>query len=242
MKIEIWSDFVCPFCYIGKRQLEEALSQFPHKDQVTVEFKSYELRPDAPKDIGKSMAEMLADRQGSTVEESEMKLAGIAERAASAGLLFRFETMIPTNTFHAHRLVKFSETKAKQAEVTELLLDAYFRQSKHIGDIDILTDIGVEAGLDREETAKVLQDMTAFEEEVRHDQAEAKQIGVRGVPFFFINRKHTIAGSQSPEKFLEFLHTFWAEEMIEQNNSSIKNIDGDGCIDGNCAVPTKEKN
>lgn len=242
MKIQIWSDFVCPFCYIGKRQLEEALLEFPHKDQVTVEFKSYELRPDAPKDLGKSMAEMLAEKYGSSVEEAEKNLAAITEKAATVGLQYRFDTMIPTNTFHAHRLTKFAKTKGKEAEVTEILLDAYFRQSKHIGDIDTLIELAVEVGLDRDETAKMLQDPTAFEADVRHDQSEAKRIGVRMVPFFFINEKHPIVGSQSIEKFLEILHTFWEDEAMDQNHSSISNMDGDGCMDGNCAIPTNDKN
>src|SRR5690625_2421945 len=111
MKIEIWSDYVCPFCYIGKRQLEEALLQFPHKDKVTVMFKSYELRPDIPIDTGKSMAETLAEKFNSSVEDAKQRLAGISSRAEQAGLKFNFTDMIPTNTFNAHRLTKFAETK-----------------------------------------------------------------------------------------------------------------------------------
>lgn len=241
MKIEIWSDFVCPFCYIGKRQLEDALIKFPHKDQVTVKFKSYLLRPDSPKDVDKSMAEVLAEKYGSSVKEAEANLAGIAKKAASHGLIYHFDTMIPTNTLDAHRLTKYAETKAKDAEVTELLLDAYFRQSKHIGDIDTLVDIAVAAGLDRVETAKILHDKTAFKSEVEADDRRAKQIGVRGVPFFLINDKHTVVGSQLRERFLELLHQWWDEEKGGQsaNNHTI-NVDGEGCIDGNCAIPAKE--
>lgn len=236
MKIEIWSDFVCPFCYIGKRQLDAALLQFPHREGVTVEFKSYELRPNVPKDIGKSMAEMLAERAGVTVEAAKENLARTTERGAANGLEFNFEQMIPTNTFAAHRLAKFAETQGKAAEFIEHVLDAYFRQSKHIGENEVLTALAVEVGLDKQEVIDVLADEKMFASDVLADQAKAKEIGVRGVPFFYINGKHTLAGSQSVEKFGEYLQTFWDEA----NEQTATNVDGDGCIDDSCDIPQKK--
>lgn len=240
MKIELWSDFSCPFCYIAKRQLEAALEKFPHKEQVTITYRSYLLRPDAPKDIGKSMAEVLAERRGIAVEEARNNLGKIAEKAAMHGLTYHFDTLIPTNTFDAHRLTKFAETKGKDKDVTERLLDAYFRQSRHIGDVNTLMDIAVEAGLDRAETGKILNDATAFKADVLADFDRAKEIGVRGVPYFLVNGKHTVVGSQMREKFLELLHQWWDEETGDKKHGSVlEEIVGEGCIDGSCDIPTK---
>lgn len=240
MKIEVWSDFVCPFCYIGKRRLEEALAQFPHKDKVEVVFKSYELDPNAPIDMGMTMNEVLASKYGMSVEEAKRMSNGVAEQAASVGLTFRFDTMIPTNTFAAHRLAKFAETKGKEATLTEQLLSAHFTESKHIGSHEALADIAASVGLDRQEALAVLQDDNAYGYEVRVDQQMAQQIGVRGVPFFVLNEKYAISGAQPVETFVGALQKAWDEEQTAPKLQELSGSDDASCTDGNCAVPNNK--
>ncbi|MBS4178922.1 DsbA family oxidoreductase [Lederbergia citrea] len=242
MKIEVWSDFVCPFCYIGKRRLEEALSNFPHRDQVEVEFKSYELDPNSPKDSNQKIHEVLAAKYGMSVEEAKRTNEGIGQQAASVGLTFNFDNMKPTNTFDAHRLVHFAKTKGKDSELTEKLLYAYFTESKNLSDKDTLADIAATAGLEREEATGILNDEQAYADDVRYDENTAQQIGVRGVPFFVINQKYAISGAQPPETFLGALEKVWQEENAAP---VLQDLSGDAddasCVDGNCAIPSEKE-
>ncbi|NEU31962.1 DsbA family oxidoreductase [bacterium LRH843] len=212
MNIEVWSDFVCPFCYIGKRRLEEALKQFPHTAEVEVEYKSYELDPHSPKDIGKNMYELLASKYGMSVVEAKKNCAAVGEQASSVGLTYHFDSMIPTNTFDAHRLVKFAKSKGKDAELTETLLHAYFTDAKHIGEYETLVDLAASVGMNKEEASAVLEDESSYAAEVREDIARAQQIGVRGVPFFVINNKYAISGAQPLETFVGALNKAWEEQ------------------------------
>src|SRR5699024_7014304 len=148
MKIDIWSDFVCPFCYIGKRRFEAALEQFAHKEDVQVEYKSYELEPSAKKNPDKNIHELLADKYGMSVEEAKAKNDNIGKQAAEEGLDYHFDVMQHTNTFDAHRVAKYAHDSGKGKEVTERLLKAYFTDAKHIGDHETLITLAEEAGLD----------------------------------------------------------------------------------------------
>jgi predicted DsbA family dithiol-disulfide isomerase len=243
MKIEVWSDFVCPFCYIGKRRLEQALAQFPHKDQVEIEYKSFELDPNAPKDSDKNIHELLASKYGMTVEQAKQQNDGIRQHAASVGLTYHFDTMKPTNTFDAHRLAKFAKTKGKEAEITEKLMYAYFTESKHIGDHETLADIAESAGLDRQEALKVLEDKNAYANDVRIDQAIAQQYGIRGVPYFVINQKYAISGAQPTETFINALNKVWEEEtsVPKFQDLSTDSAEDASCVDGSCAVPGRQE-
>lgn len=239
MKIEVWSDFVCPFCYIGKRRLEEALAQFPNRDQVEVEFKSFELDPNAQLYSGKNIHEALASKYGVTVEEAKRMNASVGQQAETVGLNFNFEEMKPTNTFDAHRLAKYAQTVGKEKEVTEKLLQSYFEESKLISDHEVLTEIAVSLGLDREEVQKVLEDKTKFSNDVRLDEAFAQQIGVTGVPFFVINQKYSISGAQPTSTFLGALQQVWKEEAPAPK---LQDLSGEGaadaaCTDDGCAIP-----
>ncbi|MFE7062620.1 DsbA family oxidoreductase [Sutcliffiella sp. NPDC057660] len=211
MKIEVWSDFVCPFCYIGKRRLEEALEKFPQRDQVEVQYKSFELDPNAKRDTNLTIHEILAKKYGMPVSEAKKMSEGVAAQAATVGLQFNFDTNIPTNTFDAHRLAKLAEKKGKDHELTESLLKAHFTDSKHIGSLDFLKDLSAEIGLDVAEVEEVLSG-NQYEQDVRADEAEAREIGVQGVPFFVINRKYAISGAQSVETFIQALEKVWEEE------------------------------
>jgi predicted DsbA family dithiol-disulfide isomerase len=242
MKIEVWSDFVCPFCYIGKRRLEEALAQFPHRDRVEVVFKSFELDPNASKGTTLSVHEHLARKYGTTIEQAKKMSENVAEQAATVGLDFKFEKMIHTNTFDAHRLAKFAESKGKDAELTERLLNAYFIDCKHIGDHETLKELAVEVGLDAEEAEDILKG-TDYEKDVRADEAEARQIGVQGVPFFVLNGKYAISGAQPAEVFKSALQQVWEEENKKTPLQSITGAETDNafCTDEGCEVPESNK-
>ena len=235
MKIEVWSDFVCPFCYIGKRRLEEALEQFPHKDQVEVVFRSFELDPNAKKQYDMTIHEIIAKKYGISVEEAKRVNADIGRQAESVGLTFRFDTMKPTNTFDAHRLAKYAKAQGKLSEMTERLFRAYFTDSKWISDHDVLVELAGEAGLDREEVKQVLES-SRYTDEVRKDEEEAARFGVRGVPFFVLNRKYAISGAQPIEVFIQALEKVWKEENA---NSPLRPLAADGggqCMDGSCQM------
>ncbi|OIK06615.1 disulfide bond formation protein DsbA [Bacillus sp. MUM 116] len=243
MKIEVWSDFVCPFCYIGKRRLEEALSQFPNQDEVEVEFKSFELDPNSPKNIDKSIHEVLASKYGMSIEQAKQANQGVGQQAAGVGLTYHFDTMKPTNTFDAHRLAKFAKEHGKEAEVTEKLLQAYFTEGKNIGDYETLADITASAGLDRQQALTALQDQTAFANDVRIDEAIAQQYGISGVPYFVINQKYAISGAQPTETFLGALQQVWQEETaapVVLKDLSTESAADATCTDGSCGIPEEK--
>ncbi|MGG0741046.1 DsbA family oxidoreductase [Niallia taxi] len=240
MKIEVWSDFVCPFCYIGKRRLEEAIAQFPGKAQVEVEFKSFELDPNAQTYSGTGINEALAKKYGMSIEEAKRANEGIGSQAAEVGLTFNFDEMKPTNTFDAHRLAKFAATVGKEKEMTEKLLASYFTESKLISDHDVLVEIAQTAGIEKEETLAVLNDSTKYANDVRIDEALAQQMGVTGVPFFVINQKYSISGAQPTETFRRALQQVWEEEG---NAPKLQDLSGGNtaaaCTDDNCEIPGK---
>lgn len=239
MKIEVWSDFVCPFCYIGKRRLEQALEQFPNRDQVEVEFKSFELDPNSQVFSGKNIHEAIASKYGVSVEEAKRMNAGIGQQAASVGLDFNFEDMKPTNTFDAHRLAKFAGTHNKEKEMTEKLLYAYFTESKNLSEPEVLTEIAESVGLDANEVKGVLEDKSKFSNDVRIDEALAQQIGVTGVPFFVINQKYSISGAQPTETFLGALQQVWQEENPAPKLKDLSSDNSAVCTDEGCTIPEK---
>lgn len=240
MKIEVWSDYVCPFCYIGKRRLEEALAQFPQRDNVEVEFKSFELDPNTSLYSGQSIHEALAAKYRMSVEEAKRANENVGQHAASVGLTFNFDEMKPTNTFDAHRLTKYAQTVGKEKELTEKLLHSYFTESKLVSDHDTLIEIGKSVGLEENQQREVLLDKTKFANDVRIDEAIANQIGVTGVPYFVINQKYSISGAQPTETFLRALNQVWEEE--NQTKTSFKdlsgaNFEGTICTDDGCIIP-----
>ncbi|WHX90160.1 DsbA family oxidoreductase [Peribacillus simplex] len=236
MKVEIWSDYQCPFCYIGKRRFEEALKQFENKAQVEVSFRSFELNPEAERDINMSQNEMLAKKYGMSHADVEANNQNLTQQAKELGLEYHLDKVVLTNSFDAHRLMHFAESKGKENEMNELLFKAYFTEGKHIGDHAILVNLAEEAGLDKSEAEAMLAG-TAFTAEVRGDEQEGSQLGITGVPFFVINRKYGISGAQPTEAFLDTLKKVWAEE----NPLTIVNdpATGDTCTDGSCNVPEK---
>jgi predicted DsbA family dithiol-disulfide isomerase len=239
MKIEVWSDFVCPFCYIGKRRLEMALDQFPHKDQVEVEFKSFELDPNAASYTEQGIYQALAVKFGANEQQVREMNKGLIQQASDLGITFNYEDMKPTNTFNAHRLNKFAKTIGKEKELTEKLLHAYFTDSKNVGDIETLADLAEATGINRSKALEVLNDKTAFSDEVRNDERTAQQIGVTGVPFFVVNQKYSISGAQPQETFSRALAQIWEEENPKLKFQELSSDSGEGavCSDDNCEVP-----
>lgn len=236
MKVEIWSDYVCPFCYIGRRRFEEALEAFPHRKHVTVDYKSYELAPDAVINPEVNYYDSLATKFGISVEEAVLSSERIRKQAEEVGLVFDFNIMKPTNTVDAHRLAKFAIKQGKGKEMTEHLLDAYFKYGLHISDHDVLTQLAVDAGLDKSEAQQLLESKR-FSARVSEDEEEAKEIGVKIVPFFIFNEEHAVSGLQTTEVFTAILEQLWETEGKYRygENDSDKEITttyctGEGCI------------
>lgn len=230
MKIEVWSDYVCPFCYIGKRRLEEALEQFPHRDQVEIIFKSFELDPNAPKQSDISEIEYLAQKYGMSIEQAKQMTNNVIEQAKTVGLLFQFDQMKHTNTFDAHRLAKFAETKGLGTKLTERLLRAHFIETKHLASHNVLLELACEAGLEKQDVEDILQS-DKFASDVRADETEASMLRVQGVPFFVFNRKYAISGAQPADVFLKTLEKVWEEEK-DQPLQMIS--EGMSCTDEGC--------
>ncbi|HTL80933.1 MAG TPA: DsbA family oxidoreductase [Bacteroidia bacterium] len=211
MKVEIWSDFACPFCYIGKRHFEKALKNSGLEKNVEVEWKSFQLSPDTVSQPGKNIHQYLAERKGQTVEWAKEMNAHVTAMAADAGLNYKMNDVVIANTFGAHRLSQFAKKKGKQDEVEEKLFSAYFLGGKDLADRKVLEKIAVSAGLDAEETKQFLDSEEAVMD-VEQDIREATQIGVRGVPFFVFNRKYAVSGAQPVETFVNTLRKVVQEE------------------------------
>ncbi len=210
MTIEIWSDVLCPWCYIGKRQFEKALEKFQHKDKVTVIWKSYELDPNSEKSTGIGSYDMLAKKYGVSREKSIEMHQNVVDRAKPLGLEYNFEKTLPTNSFDAHRLTHFAKKQNLQYEMIESLSKAYFTDGMDINNTDVLIRLAKGLGLNEVEVAKSLNG-NEFSSEVREDENEAKNLGINGVPFFVLDRKYGISGAQGIEVFLEALNQAYIE-------------------------------
>lgn len=232
MKIEVWSDYVCPFCYIGKRQLEMAIKDTGYGDQIEVEYKSFLLDPTTPLDAKDSVYSSLARKYNISVEQAKNMTKGVAERAKEVGLEYDFDIMKEANTVAAHRLAKWAATKQKGAEFSERVLKAYFLEGKAIGQHDILLSLVDELGLDKTEAQQVLNS-NQFAEDIERDIYDAQQIGVRGVPFFVFNNKYGISGAQ-PQKLFEQTIEKAANEAGLKPKLKMVGDQGDSCSDGQC--------
>ncbi|MEO6176269.1 MAG: DsbA family oxidoreductase [Flavobacterium circumlabens] len=202
MKIEIWSDIMCPFCYIGKRQLETALAEFPN-DEFEIEWKSFQLDPTISPQPDKDVYTYLAERKGMSVEQSVEMHNSVAERAKSVGLDYHFDKAIIANSFTAHRIIQLAKTKNLGDEMEEVFFKAYFTEGKDLNDGLTLLELAEKAGLDKNETLKVIENEKLFLSEVHTDIIEGQQIGVQGVPFFVFDRKYAVSGAQPVETFVQ---------------------------------------
>ncbi len=204
MKVEIWSDIMCPFCYIGHRSFQAALKQLPEPSAVKVEWKSYQLMPDLNVEPGVSMTEFLSSEKGWSPSQVEQMHARVAQMGAEVGISFNFDQVIPANTLKAHQLLHLAQLEGKQNEAAEVLFRSYFVDGKNIADTQTLLALGEEVGLDSTALSQALA-TDALNERVQSDIYEAQQIGVRGVPFFLINGEKAISGAQPTEVFQQAL-------------------------------------
>ena len=214
MTIEIWSDVVCPFCYIGKREFENALQQFDHKADVKVVWKSFELDPNAPARSEHDMYGMLVSKYGGTRDDAKARVQGVVDRAKTVGLDYQMDKAVIGSSFDAHRLIQLAKTKGKGAEAEERLFKAYFTEGVHLADHASLVRLGQEIGLDKDEVSTMLAS-TRFTDEVRTDEREAQQLGIRGVPYFVIDRRYGVSGAQQRAHFLGALQQAWAERSAK---------------------------
>jgi predicted DsbA family dithiol-disulfide isomerase len=226
MQVEIWSDVVCPWCFIGKRRFEDALSRFPHADNVEVVWRSFELDPSAPFSHGVDNAARLAAKYGVSREEAEGMLERMTRVADDEGLTFRLDIARSGRTFDAHRLLHLASERGLQGALKEALLSAYQEKGLHIADPEVLTSVAVEVGLDADEVANVLTS-DRYADEVRADEREAHEIGVQGVPFFVFDRRYAVSGAQPSDVLLDVLERAWADRQ------PVQIVAGDSCgIDG----------
>ena len=201
MKIEIWSDIMCPFCYIGKRQLETALKEFPGND-FEIEWKSFQLDPTITPQSGKDVYTFLAERKGISVEQSIEMHKGVTERAKSVGLDYHFDKAIISNSLTAHRIIHLAKAKKLGDEMEEIFFKAYFTDGKDLNDAQTLIELGIQAGLISAEVKEVVENENLYLSYVKGDITEAQEIGVQGVPFFVFDRKYAVSGAQPVEAFV----------------------------------------
>lgn len=204
LTVLVWSDVVCPFCYIGKRRLEQALAQWPGGDGVRVVWKSFQLQPDAVNDPSKNSLRNLVERKGWTMEAALAAATNLAERGRAIGLEFDFANTKVANTFDAHRLAHFAASHGLADAMHERLFRAYFTEGGNIADHGTLVGLAAEAGLAAAEAEDVLASRR-FAEFVRRDIDEALQLGINGVPFFVFGGRYAVSGAQDVEAFLEVL-------------------------------------
>jgi predicted DsbA family dithiol-disulfide isomerase len=233
MDVEIWSDVVCPWCYIGKRRFERAVASFDHPGDVTVTYRSFELDPDAPAQRTGTNAEHLARKYGMTIAQAEQANEQMTERAAADGLEFRFDVIRGGNTFDAHRLLHLAKDRGLQAEMKERLLRATFTEGLPIGDKPTLVRLAAEVGLP-EAQAQALLDGDGYADAVRADELQAARYGISGVPFFVADGKYAVSGAQPPEVLLQLLRRAYDSKLltpvaVTTDGNSEASCEGDSC-------------
>ncbi|MFC4137218.1 MULTISPECIES: DsbA family oxidoreductase [unclassified Microbacterium] len=217
ISIDIWSDIACPWCYIGKRNLEAGLAATASDEdapQVRITFHSFELSPDTPVDFDGDEIDFLAGHKGMPREQVEQMLSHVTNVAAQAGLEYNFDKLQHTNTVKAHELLHHAKAKGVQHEMEERLMSAYFTEGRHVGRIDDLVALAAEVGLDAAEATEVLQS-SQYLDAVRADQAQARAYGINGVPFFVIDGKYGVSGAQPAEAFQNVIRDVWAQRGSE---------------------------
>jgi predicted DsbA family dithiol-disulfide isomerase len=231
MNIEIWSDVVCPWCYIGKRRLEKALHQLEGFIQVQIRWRSYELDPGAEKSIDKDMASRLSEKYRISPQQAKESMAHIASLALAEGLEYNLDGAKMTNSFDAHRLIQMASKNGLGGQMKERLLCAYFVESENISDKAALLRFACEVGLDSGEVSGMLAS-DAFADKVRADESLATELGISGVPFFVFDSKYAVSGAQSSEVFLEVL----TRVQAESGQKSINTDEASNCSNDSCQI------
>lgn len=208
MKVEIWSDVMCPFCYIAKRRFELALDEFEYADEIDLQWKSFQLNPDMETDPDVNINDYLAETKGWSPEQARQMNRRVTDMASEVGLEFNMDQAVVANSFDAHRLIQFAKMEDKADQMEEALFRAYFTDGKNIADHSTLTALAAEAGLNTQKVQQVL-DSDQFANQVKHDIEIARSMEVRGVPFFLFHRKFAVSGARETEVFLKALKQSW---------------------------------
>lgn len=236
MKIEIWSDIMCPFCYIGKRHFEAALEKFDHKDHIEIEWKSFQLDPTIPEEVKvrTDISQYIANRKGMDLDDVKTMFSNVAEMAKNVGLDYNFDTQLVANSLKAHRIIQFAKEKNLGDLAEESFFKAYFTNGKDLGDHADLVEIGKETGLTEEDINMALS-QDEYLKYAKDDIAEAADLGVDSVPFFVFNRKYAVKGAQPSHHFLDALKQSYADFNKNQTLTTLDSKEGASCdIDGNC--------
>jgi len=236
MKIEIWSDIACPFCFIGKRQLENALKEFPHSNQIEVEWKSFLLDPSIPKDANQSLSDYFINTKGLTLSQVEKLTKRIQNHAHQAGLDFNYDRAIAANTLNAHRLSHLAKTKSAELQnrAEDLLFKAYFIEGKNVNEMQVLIEIGTQLGLEAKEVEETIMEQR-FSEAIRKEGEEATTLGIPVIPHLILNKQQVISGVQTEEKLLQIVEKAYQEWKENKTSSESTIIQGSSCsIDGHC--------
>ncbi len=237
MKIDIWSDIMCPFCYIGKRKLEGALLAFEHKEDVQIVWHSFQLDPTIEHEPGKDLYTYLAERKGQTHEWAVKVHNQMTETAKKEGLIYNFDKAVIANSFDAHRLIQLAKTHNLGDVMEERLFKAYFTEGKNISDHNTLMQIGMDAGLRAVEVGEMLNS-DSFATAVHEDIMQAQRLGVRGVPFFLLDEQLGISGAQPVEVFADGLQQAWAlHEKAKQ--TEMNKTEGAVCTTDGVCEPIK---
>lgn len=236
MNVEIWSDIVCPWCYIGKRRFESALSRFEHRDDIDLVWRSFELDPTAPAIRTEDAATHLAAKYGMSVEQARASQDRLVKLAAEDGLEYHFDRSRSGNTFNAHRVLHLAHAHGVQDAAKERLMRAYFTEGEAIGDTATLVRLLNEVGVPETESLAVL-DSDRYAAEVRADETEARELGINGVPFFVVDRRYGVSGAQPADVLLQVLQQAWAESHPHPQLIAVGQGDSDvTCTDETCAI------
>ena len=228
MKIEIWSDVACPFCYLGKHNFEKAFNQFEFKDEVEVIWKSFELSPGLKTDTSIHIETFLSQRKGYPLAQVKQMNQNVVAAGKKVGINFNVDKIIVANTYLAHNLIHFAKTKNKQNEMKGALLNAYFTKGLNVDDTNVLVAIAKEVGLDENEVKLVLN-QKSFSKEVNFDIEEARNLGISGVPFFVFNRKYAVNGAQESSVFLQNIQKAFNEWRAENPVQKLQVTNGKSC-------------
>lgn len=231
MKVEIWSDVMCPFCYIGKRKFEKALEQFPQKEKVEVEWKSFQLNPTMKTDPQKNINQYLSEAKGWSIEYAKKVNESVTARAKGVGLTYNFDKAIVANSFDAHRFSHLAKKHRLQDKAEERLFSAYFTEGKNTADHNTLIQLGIDIGLNADEVKQMLNS-NVFTDDVRRDIYDAQQVGVQGVPFFVLDNQYAVSGAQESDLFLQALTAAWKESVKE--NPLTELTEGEVCTPESC--------
>ncbi|MFS3136314.1 DsbA family oxidoreductase [Gluconacetobacter sacchari] len=231
MKLEIWSDYACPYCYIGKRFLEAALAEFEHAGEVEIVFRAFELDPTSGPAVTTTTLDRIMRKYGKSRSDAQAMIDHITSMGERCGLDMRYASVRYTNTFDAHRLTKFAEQHGHGADMTERLFRAYFTDNSPLADHDVLVGLAQDVGLDGDAVRATLKG-TDFAEDVRSDETRASQAGVHGVPFFVFDGAYGLSGAQPKAQLLAALRQSWneARKTVSENPTTGMTCDSTGCV------------